>query len=144
MIETKDKRRFFTSKSNFLQLNEFIKVFKPNVFIVEMKKGELLDIEDLANLLCDTEYKKDHDILYEVVKEVKIDQNKNSKIDTQKIRDFIKKELINKKTISLKRVKERFKKYDLSDSTYYNQIKAVKTELSSRGFKFVKMKNRKN
>ena len=144
MIETKDKRRFFTSKSNFLQLNEFIKVFKPNVFIVEMKKGELLDIEDLANLLCDTEYKKDHDILYEVVKEVKIDQNKNSKIDTQKIREFIKKELINKKTISLKRVKERFKKYDLSDSTYYNQIKAVKTELSSRGFKFVKMKNRKN
>jgi len=143
MIETKDKRRFFTSKSNFMQLNEFIKVFKPNVFIVEMKKGELLEIEDLANLLCDTEYKKNEEAMYEVVKEVKIDQNKNSRIDTQKIREFIKKELISKKTISLKRVKERFKKYDLSDSTYYNQIKAVKTELSSRGFKFVKMNRKK-
>jgi len=140
MIETKDKRRFFTSKNNFLQLNEFIKVFKPNVFLVEMKKGDILEIEDLANLLCDTEYKKNSDAMYEVVEEIKIDQCKGSKVNTQKIRDFIKKELINKKTISLKKVKEKFKKYNLSDSTYYNQIKAAKMELSDSGFKFIKIK----
>ena len=143
MIETKDKRVFFTSKSNFVQLNEFIKVFKPNVFLVDMKKGELLEIEKLASLLCDTEYKKQENTLYEIIEEVKIEQNKNGKVDTQKIRDFIKKELINKKTISLKRIKEKFKSYSLSDSSYYNQIKIAKEELSEKGFKFIKMKKRK-
>lgn len=142
MIETKDKRVFFTSKSNFLQLNEFIKVFKPNVFLVDMKKGELLEIEKLANLLCDTEYKRQENVLYDIIEEIKVDQNKGSKIDTQKIRDFIKKELISKKTISLKRVKEKFKKYSLSDSSYYNQIKIAKQELSEKGFKFIKMKKK--
>lgn len=142
MIETKDKRRLFTSKSNFLQLSEFIKVFKPSVFLVEISKGNILELEDLANLLCDTEYKKDNEIVYEVVEEIKIDQCKTNKVDMQKIREFIKKELISKKTISLKIIKEKFKKCNISDSTYYNQIKTVKMELSDKGFKFIKVKKR--
>lgn len=142
MIETKDKRRFFTSKDNFLQLNEFIKVFKPSVFLVDVQKGDILKIEELAKLLCDTEYKKNDEILYEVLKEVKVDQSKNNRVDTQKIRDYIKKELISKKTVSIKKIKSKFKKYDLSDSTYYNQIKIVKEELGKKGFKFIQMKKR--
>jgi hypothetical protein len=142
MIETKDKRRFFTSKNNFLQLGEFIKVFKPSVFLVEMKKGNMLELDEVANLLCDTEYKKENDILYDVIEEVKIEKikTKRNKIDSQKIRDFIKKELLDNKTISIKKLKNKFKSYELSDSTYYNQIKAVKIELGKQGFKFIKMK----
>lgn len=143
MIETKDKRVFFTNKNNFVQLSEFIKVFKPSVFLVDMKKGELLEIEKLANLLCDTEYKKQNNVYYEVIKEVKVEQGRQSKSKTQKIREFIKKELVNNKTISLKKIKSKFKDYGLSDSTYYNQIKAAKIELEEKGFKFLKIRTKK-
>jgi hypothetical protein len=144
MIETKDKRKFFTSKSNFMQLSEFIKVFKPNVFLVDMKKGEMLELNEIASLLCETEYKKETEHQYEIVEEIKIEEKKSSrnKVDSQKIKEFIKKELLNKKTISIKKLKNRFKKYELSDSTYYNQIKSVKMELSKQGFKFIKVKKK--
>lgn len=142
MIETKDKRVFFTNKNNYIQLNEFIKVFKPNVFIVDMKKGEILEIEKLATLLCDSEYKKQDNAVYEIIQEIKTNKRKENK--NQRIKDFIKKELMNKKTVSLKRIKEKFKSYNLSDSTYYNQIKTAKIELSEKGFKFVKMKKKRS
>jgi len=143
MIETKEKRVFFTNKNNFVQLSEFIKVFKPNVFLVEMKKGEVLEIEKLAALLCNSEYKKQDDVVYEVIEELKLGQDKSNQSKNKKIREFVKKELISKKTVSLKRIKDKFKDYDLSDSSYYNQIKIAKQELGEKGFKFVKVKKRK-
>jgi hypothetical protein len=140
LIETKDKRKFFTHKKNLEQLNEFAKTFNSNMFIVELEKGEVLELEQLAPAVCSPDYKK-IESSYKIIEEVQTkENNKFKKIEKQKIKDFISKELLTKKSISIKKIKNKFKRYCVSDSTYYNQFKIVKTELEKKGFKLLKIK----
>jgi hypothetical protein len=142
LIETRDKKRFFTHKKNLIQLNEFSKTFNSDLFLVEAKDAAILELEDLAKELCNLEY-KNKECEFKIINQIKIKEKEN-KVKNNigiKIQDFIKKEFLEKRPISIKKIKSKFKKYSISDATLYNKMKKVKSELEKKGFKFLKIKS---
>jgi hypothetical protein len=144
LIETKDKRKFFTHKKNLVQLTEFAKTFNSNLFIVELERGEILELEKLALAICDPNYKKNEGVytIKEQIREIKATRTaKNDKADLgEKIRNFIINEFTAKKPISIKKIKNKFKKHEMSDATLYNHLRKAKIELENKGYKFLKIK----
>lgn len=59
MVETKDKKRFFTLIKNKLHLVEYCKTFGAKMMIVkaELKREQILDLPRLVPALCDKNYK---------------------------------------------------------------------------------------
>lgn len=141
LIETKDKRKFFTHKKNLMQLSEFSKTFDSNIFLVELKNGKVLELEDLAKAICNSEYDSiEQD--YTIISNIKSKESKTPKSEKigSKIQEFIKKELIEKRPISIRKIKSKFKKHSISDATLYNKMRKVKNDLEKKGYKFLKIK----
>ena len=136
LIETNDKRQFFTHKKNLIQLNDFLKTFNSKAFIVELEKGEILELDQLASALCSVGNKKIENT-YKIIEQIKKTEKNNL---SGKIKDFIVTELVNKKPMSIKKIKSKFKKYDISEVTLYNYFKKTKLELEKKGYEFSKIK----
>jgi|694.fasta_scaffold01232_19 hypothetical protein len=140
LIETKDKRKFFTHKKNFSQLIEFCKIFKANLSIVNMKEGAILDLEELVPALCNPKQKKQN---YEyVVIENKISpccEKPNKREMAKKIQNNIKNNFLSNKIIVLKELKGKYNKYGFSDANLCNYVKKIKNELSKEGYTFSKI-----
>ena len=58
LIQTKDKRKFFTHEKNFVQLIEFSKTFGAEISMVKLEEGPILELKELAPAICDPSYKK--------------------------------------------------------------------------------------
>jgi len=58
LLETSDKKRFFTLVGNYKQLQEYCRAFNAKMFIVkaDIKKSEMMDIAKLVTALCDKNY----------------------------------------------------------------------------------------
>lgn len=69
MVETGDKKRFFTLVKNQKHLQEYCKAFGAKMHIVkaEIKRTEILDISKLVPALCDKNY-KNKKIEFKIVK----------------------------------------------------------------------------
>lgn len=61
LIETSDKKRFFTLIGNQKQLLEYCRAFNAKMFVVkaDIKKSDVLDLPKLVPALCDKNYKND-------------------------------------------------------------------------------------
>lgn len=59
LLETNDKKKFFTLISNHKQLKEYCRAFSARMYIVkaEINKSEVLDLPKLVPALCDKNYK---------------------------------------------------------------------------------------
>lgn len=59
MIETTDKKKFFTLIGNQKQLKEYCKAFGAKMYVVkaEITRSEVLDLPKLVSALCDKNYK---------------------------------------------------------------------------------------
>lgn len=132
-----DKKNFFISKKDLPRLKEFINTFKPKVFIVETKQENIIEIENIAKKVCCQE-NNSKKLEYNVIEELKIKENK-TKRPAEDIKNFIEKEINNKKPISVKKIKEKYKK--ISESTLYSQIRTIKKELEKNGFMLTKNKD---
>lgn len=137
LIEMTDKKKFFVCKKEFSRLKEFIKTFKPKVFIVETSQENIIKIEDLPKKICATEPSQKK-IDYKILEEIKENKENKRRNKNEEIRFFIEKEINNKNPISIKKIKERYKK--ASSSTLYNQIRAIKNELQKKGYILIKNK----
>lgn len=71
LIETSDKKRFFTLIKNQKQLKEYCRAFSAKMFIVkaQIEKKQILDISKLVPALCDKNYKSKK-VEFEVVKKL--------------------------------------------------------------------------
>lgn len=140
LIETKDKRKFFTHEKNFVQLIEFSKTFNAEISVVKMDKGPLLDLEELAPAICDAGYKKPQ-INYEVI-ETKLGKTGRARPNilktANKVNKYIVDRFTNRASVSLKDLKKRFKQFELSDAALCNHIRRAKKQLESQGLTFVK------
>jgi hypothetical protein len=144
LIETKDKRKFFTHEKNFPQLIEFSKTFNAEISTVKLTEGPILELEELAPAICNPDYKK-NDVKYTIVKTStpvpKI--KKRSRIEILQIADKVKKYLNeqfkNRNEVSLKELKNKFQKCELTDTALCNHIRRVKSDLEKEGFKFLKL-----
>jgi hypothetical protein len=139
LIETKDKRKFFTHEKNFLQLIEFSKTFNAEISVVRLDQAPILDLEQLAPAICDPDYKKNI-IKYEVI-ETKLGSTNRPNIlkIANKINNFIVEQFGKKTTVSLKELKKKFKQCGLSDAALCNHIRRAKKQLESQGLEFVKL-----
>jgi hypothetical protein len=61
LLETKDKRRFFTLVKNRKQLAECCRAFgaKMSVVKAEIKRKHILDVQKLVSALCDKNYQNE-------------------------------------------------------------------------------------
>lgn len=140
LIETKDNRQFFTYQKNFNQLIEFSKHFKAKISLVDMTGGDILDLEELAPALCDSRNKKQK-AEYKII-ETKLNfQNKKTIKNSTKIKNTIKKKFFMRQAVSLKFLKSKYKKLNLSDATFCNYLKNVKIEMQKEGHNIVKLKS---
>ena len=140
LIETKDKRKFFTQEKNFTQLIEFSKTFDASLSIVDLEEGKLLDIEELATAICDPNYKSESS--YKNLKNEAKVETKN-RLEMLKIAETIKRYIYQqfekRNSVSLRELKKKFKKYELSDSALCNHIRKSKLEFEKQGYKFIKV-----
>lgn len=69
LIETTDKKQYFTLIKNKKQLKEYCRAFKAKMFIVkaEIKKEQVLDLPKLVPALCDKNYISKN-IEYKIIK----------------------------------------------------------------------------
>lgn len=69
MVETQDRRRFFTLVGNQKMLREYCRAFGAKMFVVkaEIEKSKVLDINRLVPALCDKNHKNEK-VTYEIVK----------------------------------------------------------------------------
>ena len=142
LIETKDNRKFFTHEKNFVQLIEFSKAFNAQISLVKLQEGEILEFEELAPAICDAEYKKP-EARYEIIEIKTPIEGIRSRAEilqiAEKVQKYIKEQFQNHKIVSLKELKNKFKKYGLNDSSFCNHIRRVKLNLEKEGLKFVKI-----
>lgn len=52
LIETSDKRKFFTHLKNEKQILEFSKIFDAKVSKIKIKNEKVLEIEELVSAIC--------------------------------------------------------------------------------------------
>lgn len=73
LVETKDKRKFFTLRKNYKNLVEYCKTFNAKMYIVkaEIDKVKVLDLPKLVPALCDKTYKNEK-VDFEILETKKI------------------------------------------------------------------------
>jgi hypothetical protein len=139
LIETKDNRQFLTHEKNFIQLIEFSKHFKANISLVKIDNGEILDLEQLAPAICNSNYKKNK-IDYKVIEtKMKCSKRKIITSNSTKVQKEIKNKFLQREIVSLKEIKKIFKKLNLTDATLCNHMKKVREDLCKEGYSFVKL-----
>jgi hypothetical protein len=140
LIQTKDKRKFFTHEKNYIQLIEFSKTFNAEVSIVKLEQGVVLELEQLAPAICDPAYKKPA-VQYEVI-ETKMATESRTRADilriAYKVKKYVSEQFRERNAVSLKELKKKFKKHKLTDAALCNHVRRVKQELERDGFKFEK------
>jgi len=142
MIKTKDNRKFFTHEKNLAQLLEFSKTFKAEISVVKVHESEIMDLEELAPAICDTNRvnKKPEYELVEVKIPILPRQPRAKILDVaKKIKDYVLLKFSNGETVSLKDLKKKFKRYALSTPALCNHIRRVKAEIESKGHKVCKV-----
>lgn len=141
LIETKDRRKFFTHEKNFYQLIEFSKTFNASISVVSLENGPVMDLEELAPAICSPNYTKPR-VKYEVV-EAKLSAKTRKRPDiiqsARRIRKYILDTFGHGRVVCLRELKKKFKKYSLSDAALCNHVRRVKHELEKRGISIKKV-----
>lgn len=141
LIQTKDKRKFFTHEKNFLQLIEFSKTFGAEISTVKLDEGPILELEELAPAICDPSYKK-NECQYSII-ETQLSTDAKSRTDilivANKVKKYISEQFKSRKTVSLKDLKKKFQKENLTNAALCNHIRRVKQEFEKEGISFVKV-----
>lgn len=141
LIETRDRRKFFTHEKNFGPLIEFCKSFKANIMLVNMTGGELLTLEELAPAICSPQ-PKNSKVQYEILGTMlTARQNTRNKIlaHSEKIQNHITKTFLAGEVVDLKRLKNKFKTFGLSDAALCNHMKKSRDRLVADGHKVEKV-----
>lgn len=141
LIKTKDNRSFLTHEKNLNCLIEFAKTFGAEMFtVIPASKSLVLDLEPLTSALCNPEYKDNPE--YKCLKKIFPSQNRDrSSIlrDAELIRSFIREKFISGESVSLKELKEMYKKHNLTDACLCNHMTSVRNTLTSEGYAFRKI-----
>jgi hypothetical protein len=131
MIETKDKRKFFTHEKNFTPLMEFSKLFKAEISIVKVDEAEVLDLQQLAPAICDKNYHINAN--YKILK-IKLPQKRTRKTiikTAKKIKKYIKLKFLNHEIVSLQELRKLFK--NITTACLCNHISLIRRHLENTG-----------
>ena len=133
MLETTDKRRFFTYQKNYDRLVEFAQVFGGEISVVNVRKADILDLQALVPALCNPEpqERSRYELVSKKVKGQTVFQV------AKKVRDSVRKDFLAGKVVELNKTHKRFSRYGLSLSTVCNHVSVVRKELAAKGIGYI-------
>ena len=143
LIELKDKRKFFTHQKNLNQLIEFCNSFKANMSLVNMKNGNVIDLDELVPAFCNPK-QKNQKYEYTLIENKMITREDNQNITNQNttnqnIKNYIRRKLLSKKTVSIQDLKRRYDKKGVGTAAINSCFNQVKNELKKEGYNFTKI-----
>ena len=141
LIQTKDKRKFFTHEKNLVQLIEFSKTFGAEISMVKLEEGPVLELKELAPAICDPTYKKIKSQYSIIETKINTDVKSRENILTiaSKVKKYISEQFKSRNTVSLKELKKKFQKENLTNAALCNHIRRVKQDFEKEGIKFIKI-----
>jgi hypothetical protein len=137
MIETKDRKTFFTHEKNFPQLIEFSKTFNAEISKVQIpSEAEVLELEELAPALCE---KKSQKVDYKILELKLCPKITRRKIlsRAKKIQTYIHGKLVLGHTVTLKELTKKFK--GLTSACLCTHFKLTREKMELEGHLFVKI-----
>jgi Holliday junction resolvase len=141
LITTKDQRKFLTYEKNLLSLVEFAKTFGAEIYLVVSEKGQkVFELKDLTAALCDQNYNMEPKC--EKLKRIYPKTKRSRKTiltEAAKIRNFIRSRFLAGKPVSLKELKKKYKKHNLTDACLCNHLAMARKALSREGYSFKKI-----
>ena len=137
MIKTKDKRNFFTHEKNFPQLIEFSKTFKAEISLVKVEDPTIMELTQLAPAICDANFAVPSVNKYEIleIKSPVAPKKRRDKIlrVASQIKSYITNKFLKGDVVTLKDLRRKYKRYNLSVPCLSNHVARVKKELTERG-----------
>lgn len=147
MIQTKDKRKYYTDFQNLPMLVEFVKTFGADLSLVESNEVETMDLEKLVPALCDDSYRTPRinravRVLHKLypVRQEESYTRKEILQNARKIREHIKLALEKGDIVRIAEVKEKFRSLELTDSCLSNHMSVICKEMSKEGKRVIRMK----
>jgi len=139
LITTKDKKNFLTYEKNLPSIIEFAQTFDAEIKLVKVEeKTKTFDLKNLTVALCDSNYNEKFE--YKIIKDIFPKKNKNNKNNISKnLKEFIKNKLLKGNTLSLNKLKDKYRKHNIADSYISNYMTKVKKELLNQGLKIEKI-----
>ncbi len=139
MIQTRDRKKLFTYEKNFPQLIAFSQIFGAEISTVQIpNETEVLELEDLAPAICE---KKSQDADFKIIK-VKIRPKEKRKImlsRAKRIQGHIRRNLLKGRVVSLKELKKKYQKHQLTTACLCTHLTIVRKELQTQGCQVVKV-----
>jgi hypothetical protein len=141
MVETRDKRKFFTYEKNYPLLIEFANAFNAEVSTVQIKEGEILDLAPLASAISNPDYiaKPKFEKIETKIPKLKKRPRKRAMEIAQIIRNHIREKLMSEEVVGLREIKNRYKRYNLTSSCFCAHLSKVRDELEREGHVIEKM-----
>lgn len=131
IVKLPDNREVLTYEKNSSSLLEFSKIFEVNLLRVETDSQEdLLDLNEIADLFCD-QHKKPINSNYKL-------KNKLIK-KTIDVKSHIENNLLEGNLIHIKEVHHIFRQHNISVSTIYRHLTAIKQKFKKEGKSIVKV-----
>src|SRR5574343_935644 len=133
LLKTKENKLFLTYEKNLLSIIEFIKTFDIELQIVATENKKLiLELKDLIKALCNPLHKC-HPI-YNKIKTIYPKRKRENIIKTAtEIKEFIKNKFLTEGSISLKSLKNKFSKYNLTDACLCHHLTTIRKSMSKEG-----------
>jgi len=134
LLQTKDKRQFFTDPKNYHDLLEFSDNFGAQLSMVTVDNPVVLTLNELAPAICSSDVK--YSAEFKIEKPIKI----RMKTDTaQKIRQYIRNSFLKKEVVSLQGIAGKFKYLNLTLACFCQHITKVRDLLVNEGHSFIKI-----
>lgn len=143
MVQLKGGRTFFTHQANLPMLIEFAKTFNAQIFTVETDSKEILELSSLATAFCDQNYDV-KDIFRSPKRVYPAGDDTLSKwskriINANQIQEYIRKQMLDGLTVSLKQLKQHFADLKVTDACLSNHFSRVRKILNKEGFTVEKL-----
>ena len=141
MIETGDKRKFFTHEKNYPSLIEFSKTFDADLAVVRITDGStpLMDLAELVPAFCDAAHRQG-EVAYEVIEE-KMNPNSTKRGKILKTADKIQSHLVETFTsggvVTLADLRMKFAGY--TSACFSNHIRRAIVTLARRSIEIKKI-----
>lgn len=141
LLETKDNRTFFVNETHIKTLMEFCKTFKIEIYLVQpLEKIKILGLQKLASEFCDQ--RVSYEFEYKKIKKLFPEKRKSRKEileESSKIQEFVQNQFLNGKSLSLKELKDKYEKWNLTDACLCQHMARVRKKLTKKGHEFEKI-----
>lgn len=142
LISTKgENKKFLTYEKNLSALIEFAKTFSVEIYLAKPESGQkIMELKALTAAICDPLYQAElHCVKLERIFPRTNKNRKSILADANKIRSYITSQFLAGKLVSLKDLKERFKKQKVTDACLCSHLTSVRKSLSQNGHEFRKV-----